>query len=339
MKRGFTLIELLAVIVILAIVALIATPLILNVIDNAKKGAFENSVYGIIEATEFKYAKDVLKGNGEETTYIFDDGKQVSPEEILNIKGQKPQKGEIKVNHMGEIALALYDGKYCAEKSFKSSEVKVYEMDEEDCEIIFLPSGGVCGDNIIDDRDSENIETYKTVKIGDQCWFAENLRYTGSGCSGDNWTDGSYNDCIAFDEEDEELEKIVYYQWGAAQTACPPGWRLPSDSDWKYLEGSIDTKYGVGDAIWDQTGIRGYNIGSKLRTEYPFFVIPVGYITPAEEPQEQLARIFWWTSSESTDDTTEAWYRSIEYVSHSMGIYRDEAVKANGYTIRCVLDN
>ena len=37
MKKGFTLIELLAVIVILAIIALIATPLILNVIDDSKK--------------------------------------------------------------------------------------------------------------------------------------------------------------------------------------------------------------------------------------------------------------------------------------------------------------
>ena len=40
-KKGFTLVELLAVIVILAIIALITTPLILNVIENAKKGNYK----------------------------------------------------------------------------------------------------------------------------------------------------------------------------------------------------------------------------------------------------------------------------------------------------------
>ena len=35
-KIGFTLIELLAVIIVLAIIALIATPIIFNVIENAK---------------------------------------------------------------------------------------------------------------------------------------------------------------------------------------------------------------------------------------------------------------------------------------------------------------
>ena len=38
-KSGFTLIELLAVIVILAVIALIATPLIMGVIDDARKGS------------------------------------------------------------------------------------------------------------------------------------------------------------------------------------------------------------------------------------------------------------------------------------------------------------
>ena len=41
MKKGFTLIELLAVIIILASIALISVPLILNVIEDAKKGAFK----------------------------------------------------------------------------------------------------------------------------------------------------------------------------------------------------------------------------------------------------------------------------------------------------------
>lgn len=51
-KKGFTLIELLAVIVILAIIALIATPIILNVIDTARRGAAESSALGYIDAIE-----------------------------------------------------------------------------------------------------------------------------------------------------------------------------------------------------------------------------------------------------------------------------------------------
>ena len=43
MKKGFTLIELLAVIVILAIIALIATPIILGIINDARKESNERS--------------------------------------------------------------------------------------------------------------------------------------------------------------------------------------------------------------------------------------------------------------------------------------------------------
>ena len=38
-KRGFTLIELLAVIILLTVIALIATPAIINIIENARKKA------------------------------------------------------------------------------------------------------------------------------------------------------------------------------------------------------------------------------------------------------------------------------------------------------------
>ena len=51
-NKGFTLIELLAVIVILAIIALIATPIILGVIDTAKKGSAEASALAYVKAVE-----------------------------------------------------------------------------------------------------------------------------------------------------------------------------------------------------------------------------------------------------------------------------------------------
>lgn len=56
-KKGFTLIELLAIIVILAIIAVITVPIILNVIDNAKKGAAKNSVIGYGKAVELAYTQ------------------------------------------------------------------------------------------------------------------------------------------------------------------------------------------------------------------------------------------------------------------------------------------
>ena len=95
MKKGFTLIELLAVIVILAIIALISTPLILNVIEDAKKGAFKNTAYGIIEAAELSYAMDVLEGNNEEVIFTYTDGVEESSVDgkKLEYKGTKPKNG------------------------------------------------------------------------------------------------------------------------------------------------------------------------------------------------------------------------------------------------------
>ena len=59
-NKGFTLIELLAVIVVLAIIALIATPMVLNTINDAKKGAVQSSAYSVINAVETKLAADLI---------------------------------------------------------------------------------------------------------------------------------------------------------------------------------------------------------------------------------------------------------------------------------------
>ena len=63
-KKGFTLIELLAVIVILAVIALIATPLILNVINTAKKGAAQDSAYAYIRSVESNEMARLIENPG-----------------------------------------------------------------------------------------------------------------------------------------------------------------------------------------------------------------------------------------------------------------------------------
>lgn len=59
--KGFTLIELLAVIVILAVIALIATPIIMNVINDAKEGAKKDAAFGFAKAVETSIAVQMTK--------------------------------------------------------------------------------------------------------------------------------------------------------------------------------------------------------------------------------------------------------------------------------------
>lgn len=59
-KKGFTLIELLAVIVVLAIIALIATPIVMGTIKKAQEGADARSVEGYAKALEAKYYEEKI---------------------------------------------------------------------------------------------------------------------------------------------------------------------------------------------------------------------------------------------------------------------------------------
>ncbi len=67
--RGFTLIELLAVIVVLAIISLIATPIIMGIIEESQKGTIERS-YDNIEHTAEIYFYGVLNGTMTENPMV-----------------------------------------------------------------------------------------------------------------------------------------------------------------------------------------------------------------------------------------------------------------------------
>ena len=65
MKKGFTLIELLAVIIILAVIALIATPIVLNVVNDAKESARKSSVAGYADAMKLGVSDYMFTNKGE----------------------------------------------------------------------------------------------------------------------------------------------------------------------------------------------------------------------------------------------------------------------------------
>lgn len=67
-NKGFTLIELLAVIVILAIIALIATPIIIGIINDTRNSASDESAKLVISNVELAYSTAYMKNGGVEPT-------------------------------------------------------------------------------------------------------------------------------------------------------------------------------------------------------------------------------------------------------------------------------
>ena len=121
-KKGFTLIELLAVIVVLAVIALIATPIVTRTIENSKRGAAIESVSNMIKTAELYFITSDPKY-----------GKINLLDENLNYSGQKPELGEVELNKDGHARIYAYVNGYCVTKEF-DTELYASKMNKEDCD-------------------------------------------------------------------------------------------------------------------------------------------------------------------------------------------------------------
>lgn len=128
MKKGFTLVELLSVVVVLGIIALIAVPQILKVVEDSRKGAFKDSASGLLESAELYYTQYA----GQEMEIDLSDKSIV---EELNFKGTPPDGGILYITREGEMAIKMYNSKYCAYKRLSDDMVYVEESDCSEIEI------------------------------------------------------------------------------------------------------------------------------------------------------------------------------------------------------------
>ena len=103
-KNAFTLIELLAIIVILAIIAVITVPIMLNIIENAKKGAVTASAHGYKDAINKYYLNkssidssfDSLDGEYSINSNGYLSGTNETEEDVtyeISFTGNKPSRG------------------------------------------------------------------------------------------------------------------------------------------------------------------------------------------------------------------------------------------------------
>lgn len=151
-SKGFTLIELLAVIVILAIIALITTPIILNVIEDARVNAAEDKAWGTIDAVRLSFTKaqtdtsavgipytvNFPKGNskGTETTDYGTNadgsgyGQGYINDQPVQASGEMPESGFVTIRDDGTIVAhqLKFGNYYCSTMNSEGTELNANAM-------------------------------------------------------------------------------------------------------------------------------------------------------------------------------------------------------------------
>ena len=207
-------------------------------------------------------------------------------------------------------------------------------------------------DSMTDPRDGQ---IYKTVKIGDQIWMAENLNYADSvktpSLMGKNW-------CYANKAENCAVTGRLY-TWTAAidsvklatdadnpqdcgfgkectlpdtvQGICPPGWHLPEKKEWDTLLTKVGGEATALKVLKSQTGWFRQGNGSD---DVGFSALPAGDRIVNGNFFDIGKLAGFWSASETDDNYAKA--LDLGYCSNyaALGYYN----KSLGFSVRCLKD-
>lgn len=176
---------------------------------------------------------------------------------------------------------------------------------------------------LVDARDGSR---YSTVSICSQTWMAQNLDFKIDG--------------VLANPSNPDPEYGRLYNHAQTLNACPDGWHLPTDEEWKTLEIAIGMSSEEAEKIDWRGEKEGYFL--KSTTEWQkdengsnsagFRALPAG-----GKQGDYLGlghQAYFWTAS--TEGENEAWGRGLE--GKQIKIKRFKAAKTTYYSCRCVMD-
>ena len=154
-NKGFTLIELLGVIALLAIVATITVPIVIDVIQTSKTKAFEDDALSLSKAADNYYTSLTLSSSTklpllvtfndkkETNKYLNNENKlcETSNDRILEYTGQNPDGGNIYIDKNGDIYLAIYSksARKCAIKNPGEKTITFTNTPASECKLTKNP--------------------------------------------------------------------------------------------------------------------------------------------------------------------------------------------------------
>jgi uncharacterized protein (TIGR02145 family) len=166
-------------------------------------------------------------------------------------------------------------------------------------------------------KDVRDGQSYKIITIDKQTWFAQNLNFK---------TEEAY----CYDENEQLCKKYGrLYQADDAKSACPQGWHLPSDEEWKILE----TALGMEKDETDETGWRGTEQGVKLKDTKLFAALLGGKMIPSGNFVGLDINGNFWTATNDANGYT--FYR---YVSSEQKMIGRLSLTGYAFSVRCIKD-
>ena len=171
------------------------------------------------------------------------------------------------------------------------------------------------GSTMTDSRDGN---VYRTIKIGNQVWMAENLNFK---------TDGSYcyNDSSKYCKKYGRL-----YSWSAANKACPEGWHLPTIDEFKTLFATVGKQSTAGKKL---KSVSGWNKDGNGTDDFGFTALPAGIRYGKDKYYNYVGHhANFWSSIKNGSDSAD--YVNMFYGYDSVHVFVHD--KNDGMSVRCL---